>query len=45
MASETGTARKAAEGRIEQIVAETMPHHIIAVTSGPAATDAGRPAG
>jgi len=43
-ASDTGIARGAAAGRIEQIAPEAMPHHIIAVTRGPATTVAGTPA-
>jgi hypothetical protein len=42
--SDTGTARRAAAGTIEQAAPAAMPHHIVAVTSGPATIDAGMPA-
>jgi hypothetical protein len=42
--SETGTAKGAAQGRMVQMRPAPMPHHIVKVTIGPAAIEAGMPA-
>jgi len=42
--SETGAARDAADGTIEHSIPMPMPHHIMAMTTGPAAMEARMPA-